>query len=122
MGKTMSSTQVLQALLELLHFHGFFVKKESDYHVIKRYDKQKDGDHKVSFDASDLTAFNSISQIPSLKEGYDFFVYKVQYHSGMELEQSLKKIAVDMRNQSNAPLKLVNAIQSLQSTLKLFFF
>ncbi|WP_171005736.1 hypothetical protein [Candidatus Rhabdochlamydia sp. T3358] len=114
MGKTMSSTQVLQALLELLHFHGFFVKKESDYHVIKRYDKQKDGDHKVSFDASDLTAFNSISQIPSLKEGYDFFVYKVQYHSGMELEQSLKKIAVDMRNQSNAPLKLVNAIQSLQ--------
>ena len=114
MGKTMSSTQVLQALLELLHFHGLFVKKESDYHVIKRYDKQKDGDHKVSFDASDLTAFNSISQIPSLKEGYDFFVYKVQYHSGMELEQSLKKIAVDMRNQSNAPLKLVNAIQSLQ--------
>lgn len=114
MGKPMSSKQVLQALIELLHFHGLFVKKESDYHVIKRYDEQKDGHRKISFDASDLTAFNSIPQLPGLKEGYDFFVYKVQYHSGMELEQSLKKIAVDMRNQSNAPIKLVDAIQSLQ--------
>ena len=114
MGKPMSSKQVLEALIELLHFHGLFVKKESDYHVIKRYDEQKDGDHKVSFNTSNLTAFNSIPQLPGLKEEYDFFVYKVQYHSGMELEQSLKKIAIDMRNQSNAPLKLVNAIQSLQ--------
>lgn len=114
MGKTMSSKQVLQALIELLHFHGLFVKKESDYYVIKRYNEQKDDHYKVPFDTSDLTAFNSIPQIPGLKEGYDFFVYKVQYHSGMELEQSLKKIAVDMRNQPNAPLKLANAIQSLQ--------
>lgn len=112
--KPMSSKEVLEALINLLHSHGLFVKKESDYYVVKRSHEQKDGRGEISLDASNLTAFNSTSQMPDLKGEYDFFVYKVQYHSGMELEQSLKKIAVDMRHQSNAPFKLVEAIQSLQ--------
>lgn len=114
-GKSVSSEKILQALVQLLNVNNLYIEKESDYHVIKRYDEQQKGNRKLSFNPSYLTASNTaISQIADLTEEYDFFVYKVQYHPGLEIEQSLKKIAVDMRNQPNAPLKLINAIQSLQ--------
>lgn len=114
-GKAVSSDQILKLLVQLLRCYNLLVTKESDYHVIKRYDEQQEGNHKPPFNASSLTvANNSIFQIPGLTEGHEFFVYKVQYHSGLEIEQALKKISIDMRNQSSAPLKLIHAIQSLQ--------
>lgn len=113
-GKAVSSKELLDALDNLLSCYNLFMEKESDYHVIKRYNEQQKS-RRVPFNPSHLTASNaSLSQMSDLAEEYDFFVYKVQYHSGLEIEQSLKKISVDMRNQPNAPLKLINAIQSLQ--------
>jgi type III secretion protein C len=115
-GKAVSSEKVLQALVQLLGCYNLFIEKESDYYVIKQYDEQQKKARKaLSFNPSLLTASNtSFSQMSDLAEEYEFFVYKVQYHSGLEIEQSLKKISVDMRNQPNAPIKLINAIQSLQ--------
>ena len=111
-GKGISSEGVVQALIQVLRCHNLFVTKESDYYVVKRYDEKQEGQR---LPVEYLTASNnSTHAIPSLMEGHEFFVYKVQYHSGVDLEQSLKKIAVDMRNQPTAPVKLINAIQSLQ--------
>lgn len=45
---------------------------------------------------------------------YTFLTYKLQYHEGTEIEQSLKKIAADLKLEPNAPMKLIAAIQSLQ--------
>ncbi len=45
---------------------------------------------------------------------YTFLTYKVQYHEGSEIEQSLKKIAMDLKLEPNAPARLISAIQSLQ--------
>lgn len=113
-GKAVSSDYVLHALIQLLRSHNLCVAKELEYHVIKRYDEQSEASRK--FPINLLTASNSsVLSDSDVKEGaYEFFVYKVQYHSGIELEQSLKKIAADMRNQPNAPLKLINTIQSIQ--------
>lgn len=112
-GKAVSSGGVITALIQMLRCYNLFVTKESGYYVIKRYDEKQEGSQKLPVEY--LTASNSSAlAVPSLTEGCTFFVYKVQYHSGIDLEQSLKKIAVDMRNQPNAPVKLINAIQSLQ--------
>ena len=109
--------KVVQALIQMLKFHGFIVNRESDYYVIHKGSEEelalpenlyggKRGDG--------LIASNAPGIPPLPKEGYEFFSYKIQYHEGSELEESLKKIAADLKNQPDAPPKLINAIQSLQ--------
>jgi type III secretion protein C len=107
-GKSVSTEMVMQALVQLLKVHGFETEFRSGYYVIH---KQTDP---LSIEAEELLA-SSEEKIPIVEgEAYEFFVYKLQYHEGPEIEESLKKIAVDLRSQSDAPLKLINAIQSLQ--------
>lgn len=47
-------------------------------------------------------------------EGREFYVYKLQYHQGSEIEDAIKKIALDLGNQPERPVKLLAAIQSMQ--------
>jgi len=116
-GKAVSPAKVVQALIQLLKVHGFVVSRESDYYVVH---KATEGDlaHPENFQVGrpleGLIASNSSNVPLPAKESYEFFSYKIQYHEGLELEESLKKIAADLKNQPDAPAKLINALQSLQ--------
>lgn len=117
-GKAVDSEGVLQALIQLLKVHGLDVASESGYLVIHR------GEEVVV--AADGTASRPTPRLQRLfasndpkfdgieSEVYEFFSYKLKYHEGPEIEDALKKIAGDLRNQPDAPQKLINAIQSLQ--------
>lgn len=123
-GKSVSSEMVLQALIQLLRAHGLYVRHEAGYYVIRNSDDPSSSSdlatrspHKQS---KGLLAAN-VDRIDGFgasdgkdSERYEFFVYKLQYHEGPEIEESLKKIAADLRNQPDAPINLINAIQSLQ--------
>ncbi len=117
-GKAVSSEQVLQALIQLLRVHGMSVSEDAGYYVV-----HKAGEHPIDEElrpqrsekeTQGLLASNGpVQEVPD-SERYEFFVYKLQYHEGPEIEESLKKVAADLRSQPDAPMKLVNAIQSLQ--------
>ncbi len=108
-GKSVSTEMVMQALVQLLKVHGFETELRSGYYVIH---KQTEA---LPLEETEELLVSSEEKIPIVVgEEYEFFVYKLQYHEGPEIEESLKKIAVDLRSQSDAPLKLINAIQSLQ--------
>lgn len=115
-GKAVSSEMVLQALIQLLKVHGLSVASESGYLVIhKNGEGSAPGTHVPSFSkGGSLFASNDDKFGVKDSERYEFFVYKLQYHEGPEIEESLKKVAADLRNQPDAPIKLINAIQSLQ--------
>ncbi len=113
-GKAVSAEIVVTALIQLLKKHGLTVSHNSGYYVIHNSSEvdgvptstQKHTDQLLASNTEDIDVKDS--------KLYEFFVYKLQYHEGPEIEESLKKVAADLRNQPNAPIKLINAIQSLQ--------
>lgn len=116
-GKSVSSVKVLQALIQVLKVHGFVVSRESDYYVIHQGSEEELAqlESLSSRRKADGLLVSNAPGLPSLpKEEYEFLSYKIQYHEGSELEESLKKIGADLRSQPDAPIKLINAIQSLQ--------
>jgi type III secretion protein C len=104
--------------------HGLFVSRQTGYYVILKQNEvqlpeeqiARSSEKREGLLASNEAIGNGFEQFKGAKdsERYEFFVYKLQYHEGPEIEESLKKIAADLRNQPDAPINLINAIQSLQ--------
>jgi type III secretion protein C len=124
-GKPLSSDEVVEALVQMLRMNGFAVSAEGNYFVIHRYSEEelKNGAH---IKRADLKAGNLIAgEIPSLPhEDLEFATYKLRYHQGEEIETALKKIAADMSSRADRPVKLIEAIKTIQSvkaTNSLFF-
>lgn len=116
-GKPVSSERVVQALVQLLKVHGLTVSIRSGYYVIHKQSEplfNEEVEVLVPKQPEGLLASNAERADIRDDERYEFFVYKLQYHEGPEIEESLKKIATDLRSQPDAPIKLINAIQSLQ--------
>lgn len=113
-GKALQPETVVHALVQLLQSHGLKVSLSSGYYVIHNSDVQFPIEQIVANRSDAVLA--SMGNLPLVKQDipYEFSVYKLQYHEGPEIEDSLKKIAADLHCQPNAPTKLIQAIQSLQ--------
>lgn len=111
-GKSVSPNKIVQALIQLLKMHNLAVGYDAGYFVIRKGGEGSTGD--VMRNPEGLLV--STGPIPGMATGekYEFFVYKLQYHEGEHIVESLKKVAADLRHQPEAPLRLMNAIQSLQ--------
>jgi type III secretion protein C len=112
-GKSVSTAQIVQALIQLLKIHGLSASHDAGYFVIRK------GAEGMPIDFSGkgsegLLASNAPGIMASDPERYEFFVYKLQYHEGERIVEMLKKIAADLRSQPDAPIRLINAVQSLQ--------
>ena len=107
-GKPVNSTEVLQALIQTLRVHGFGVSEEENYFVIYPLGKENNKDLPV-----DKLIAGPIMGSRSSNSTLDFFVYKLKYHQGTEIEETLKKIAGDLRARPDHPVKLIDAIQTI---------
>lgn len=111
-GKSVSSVELLKALVQLLRMHGFGVSEEENYFVIHRLDQERR--KKEGLPPDQLLAGTLPMGSRSSSSKLDFYVYKLKYHQGSEIEMALKKIAVDLRSHPDHPQKLLEAIQSIQ--------
>ncbi len=126
-GRPMSSDEIVQALVQMLRMHGFGVSEEGSYYVVHRLseDDLKNGMHYLQKNtkfAADRLLAGEIPSMPATE--MEFATYKLRYHQGDEIEGALKKIAADMSSRKNKPVKLLEAIQTIQSvkaTNSLFF-
>jgi len=108
-GKKISGEQVLQSLVQILRVHGFGVMKENGYYVVfKLQEKQADELLEESYVNQQSTGGSS-QETKTL-----FAVFKLQYHQGSEIQDSIKQIAMDMQAQPGTSSKLLDAIQSMQ--------
>jgi len=114
-GKPLSSDEVVEALVQMLRMHGFAVSADGNYFVIHRYSEEelKNGAH---IKRADLKMGNLIAgEIPSMPhDDLEFATYKLRYHQGEEIEIALKKIAADMSSRADRPVKLIEAIKTIQ--------
>lgn len=111
-GKPATTANILQALFQMLRSHGFDVSREEDYHVIHRMDRGSssgsEGLSKASRPSKDKRAE------PEEVKPYEFFVHKLQYHQGGEIQEAIKKIGADLKNNAGTPSKVIQAIESIQ--------
>ncbi len=108
-GKGVSEEMVVAALIQLLQKQGLTVAFDAGYYVIHKSEVAGDGQELLAKaprkTPQDLLASNSSGVLAKDNESYEFFVYKLQYHEGPEIEEALKKIAADLRNQPEAPIQ-----------------
>lgn len=119
-GKSVDSKQVLKALLRVLRVNGCYVKaEETGYFVIYKLaegvaaltDEWEVGEQNAERVLIDGMAA-SVNKSPA--EPYSFFVYKLKYHQGAEIQEAMKQVALDLKTHPDTPQKLLNAIQSVQ--------
>ena len=117
-GKAASSENVLKALLQMLRVRGYDVTQEDEYYVIHpAIEGQERSPLPFAFSKKGEQEAPppplAIVEAPPLppEEPSEFFVYKLQYHQGSEIEEAIKKIAIDVQQQTP---KLYSAIHSMQ--------
>lgn len=107
--KPTSSKKVLGAVIRILEEHNLEVFKETEDYYIIRESKGSDESKRI--------------ETLVTKDGR-FFVYKLQYHKGSEIQNALKQIATEAVTANGSSFDFINAIQSVQwiaSTNSLFF-
>ena len=127
-GKAVSTDQVLEALIQILKVHGYSVMQKDGYHVIvrtsdvplpapiipQRIEKPRVEPMEVPQQpVAALPESLPISVMP-LEVQPEFLVHKLQYHSGGEIEETIKKIAIDLHTKRDTPAKYLSALQSVQ--------
>lgn len=112
-GQPISADGVVRALVRLLQIHHFKAIRENGYFVVH---KRAEGD-----DSQD-NQWNSSSLLVSSEESFvgrkpaksAFSVYKLQYHEGEDILNSLKSIAGGLGLQGNVSPQLLQSINTLQ--------
>lgn len=106
-GKPISSKELLKALSDLLQQRNFKLKEQGHYILIEKHIKQaQDGLKTPSY-------FNS-SEI-------HFHVYKLQYHKGSEILQTIKQLTSQDHESSPLFHSAVQSMQCIESTNSLVF-
>ncbi|MBM3202105.1 MAG: type II secretion system protein GspD [Chlamydiae bacterium] len=109
--KPASSHKVLDAMIQVLEQNGLEVSKEAGgYYLIKEV-------------KTPLFGTQGKKETLSTKDG-QFFVHKLQYQKGSEIQTALKQIVSESMASGAASLDLIHSIQSLQwiaSTNSLLF-
>jgi type III secretion protein C len=116
-GKAVTAENVLKALIQMLRVNGFAVMTEQDYYVIHRCGADKKGDcqgEAVAWLSSDVDGGEGLPARAAPADQHQFFVYKLKYHQGSEIQEAIKKVAGDLKGQARAPQKLAQAIEAIQ--------
>jgi type II secretory pathway component GspD/PulD (secretin) len=131
-GKPVTSEHVVNALVQVLRAHGLSIAREDGYLVIHKgvmeeyaahpenaplrtYDKGTDrivepfgGEHHVEEPFQVATPAAPIQSKPK------FLVYKLQYHTGDEIEETCKRIAGDLASKPETSSQYLGVLKSVQ--------
>lgn len=135
-GKPVSSDHVVKALVQILRAHGMSISHEDGYLVIHKgvleegmgqeYAPMRAYEKPLEAGAFAAEKGEAQAQLPSssapASPGFptaapqkpQFFVYKVQYHSGEEIEETVKRITGDLASKPETSPKYLSVLKSVQ--------
>jgi type III secretion protein C len=109
-GKPVSPDHVVRALVQILRAHGYSIAKEDGYMVIHKGVMEKElGMPEV---VSELRGEEQAP--PPLQTKPEFLVYKLQYHPGEEVEETIRKISTDLSLKPQTSPLYLEALKSVQ--------
>ena len=107
-GKPVSAGHVVRALVQILRAHGLSTSEEEGYLVI-----HKGAEERTSLEGeSPGSSFGTFSSL--LENKPQFLVYKLQYHDGSELEETVKRIAEDLSSKPDTSPRYLSVLKSVQ--------
>lgn len=135
-GKAATPDQVVRALVQILRAHGMSISQEDGYLVIHKGDEEIPplrGFHKNPEQASSALQEGLVTSLQPLSSDVlgsgpfhfsgdhkpNFLVYKLQYHDGNEIEETVRRIAGDLATKpgtSQSYLEVLKSVQWIKST------
>ncbi len=106
-GKSLDHEALVRALRQMLQVRNLSLVEEDGCYLIYRQEE-------VKSQKRDEKEPLPLPRICNSSQGTDFLVYKLQYHQGSEIQDAIKKIAIDMQQQKEASSQLIAAIQTVQ--------
>jgi type III secretion protein C len=122
-GKSVTSEQVVKALIQILRVHGFAVAPQEGYLVIHREERSSkdEGEEEprrgaLSEDQLMASLGSPVAPPPRVHVDTDpgFLVHKLQYHPGGEIEETVRKISSDLAGKGEISSEYLHALQSVQ--------
>lgn len=121
-GKPVSSEQIVKALVQILKVRGFSVLEEEGYLVIHKGaplpGRPSMPDKVIPRQDPELPAEQMLAalDLPAPVNGVEpqFWVYKLKYHNGGEIEETIKKISADLALKPDTSIKYLHALRSVQ--------
>ncbi len=128
-GKPVTSDHIVKALVQVLRAHGLSIAIEDGYHVIHKgimeeyavqenaplrtYDKGDRSPETHSIDHPEIQM--QVAASTSLQQSNPkFLVYKLQYHAGDEIEETVKRIAGDLASKPETSSPYLSVLKSVQ--------
>ena len=126
-GKAITPNSILKIMLQLLKKQGMKIEFHEDYYMITKmetWEEQKIKKKELLQPTLSLSSLNLgkypdqkipfFHQDKPAKKSREFHIYKIKYHQGNELQDTIKKIGLDLRNQHEGGSSLSRAINSMQ--------
>jgi len=113
-GKPISSDGIVRVLLRFLQLHNFQAILEDQYYVIHKAAVSPSAEGGNRWDIASLLTSADEEFVGSKGPRSSFTVYKLQYHEGADILDSLKKIGADLAAQGGGSPQLLQAINTLQ--------
>ncbi|MBS0615792.1 MAG: type II secretion system protein GspD [Verrucomicrobia bacterium] len=130
-GKAVSNEQVLEALVQILQVNGYSVMEKDGYRVIVKTSELPKNPPPPPIIVEKPVAVVPVQPLAAAPEVHvapviqpvlvvpeevqpEFLVHKLQYHSGAEIEETIKKITLDLHTKRDTPAKYLSALQSVQ--------
>lgn len=131
-GKSVSSEQLVKALVQVLRTHGMAIYEEDGYLVIHKASSDEPSSFmnydKVENSVADEKFIASLQSLPYIGSPHEtkprFLVHKLKYHTGEEIEETIKKITADLLTKpetSSRYLKVLKSVQWIKATNSLIF-
>ncbi len=112
-GKPVSADQIVRALVQILRAHGLSISQEEGYLLIHKGGEELPplaGSHEQPHEEGLLISPHAVV----IENKPQFLVYKLQYHEGGEIEETVKKIAVDLASKPETSPRYLNVLKSVQ--------
>lgn len=130
--KPTSAKKVLGAVVSILEAHALKITQSSDdYFIIDKAPAPKENQKESETNTQEKSKEDPIKEPPPIIENQEvateegrFFVYKLQYHKGSEIENALKQVASDIVASNGSSFDFIHTINSMQwmpSTNSLLF-
>ena len=117
-GKPVSSKELTKALVDLLEQRSFRLKEFENYILIEKLSEDEiKRNQELSKEKPSIGPFSSNFSLA--KQG--FHVYKLQYHKGSEILQTIKQLTALDHDNSNGFQNAVQSMQCIESTNSLVF-
>ncbi len=113
-GHPVSSEQVVKMLMQILRSEGLLISEEEGYLAIHKGSTETSSSSQFSAETTPIDASLNSNFTLTGDHKPRFLVYKLKYHEGHEIEETIRKICSDLATKPETSPHYLSALRSVQ--------